>query len=127
MKTFSGPENHDASRQKAQGYAATNAVMPGLGSLTAGKRVGVVQLVLGLGGFAMTLGFGTQFIFWSLAHWSEYQNAGPDMDPFKPLRDLWQHARWPLLGMAMFAVSWLWSLVTSRSLLAASKAKNEGG
>src|SRR5215469_13111173 len=96
MKTFSGPKNHDdISDQKARGYVATNAVMPGLGSLAAGRKVGLLQLGLCLRGFGITLGFGVRFIFWALAHWSEFQTANPDAGALKPLRELWQHARWP--------------------------------
>lgn len=127
MKTFSGSKSHDvAGRQTAQGYAATNVVLPGLGSLTAGRKAGLIQLCLCLGGFGMTLGFGTRFIFWALAHWSEFQNVGPDADPLKNLRDLLEHACWPLLGIILFAISWLWALLTSRSLLNESKNKSAG-
>jgi len=125
MKTSSGPGSHEhAELQKAQGYLATNLVMPGMGSLAAGKKVGAVQLVLCLGGFALTLGFGARMIFWALAHWSEYYGPSPETDPFKPLMDLFQQARWPVLGMIVFGVSWLWSLRTSRSLIAEIKRKN---
>lgn len=128
MKTFSGPESHDGiGDQKAHGYVASNVVLPGLGSLAAGRKVGWLQLGLCLGGFGLTLGFGVRFIFWGLAHWSEFQNASPDADPLKPLRELWQQARWPFLGIVMFVISWFWSFMTSRSLLAESKAKNTAG
>ncbi len=124
MKIFSGPKSPDgAQRQTAQGWLATNLVMPGAGSLAGGRKVGLLQLVLCLAGFALTLVFGVRFIYWSLAHWSEYHGANADIDPFKPLRDLWQQARWPLLGIALFALSWLWALATSRSLLVDSKPK----
>jgi hypothetical protein len=125
MKIFSGQKSpDDGGTQKAQGCLATNLVMPGLGSLAGGRKVGVLQLALCLAGFAFTVGFGFRFIYWSLAHWSEYHGANAAADPFKPLRDLWQQARWPLLGIVMFWFSWLWALITSRSLLAESKAKN---
>lgn len=128
MKTFSEPKSHDdAGGQKAQGYVASNVVMPGLGSLAAGRKVGLLQLALCLGGFGITLGFGVRFLFWALAHWAEFHTVNLDADPLKPLRDLWQQSRWLLLGIAMFTVSWLWALATSRSLLAESKAGNAGG
>ena len=128
MKTFLGPKNHDAaSRQNAQGCFATNLVMPGLGSLAGGRKVGVPQIVLCLAGFAITLGFGVRFIFWALAHWAEFYGSNPDADPFAPLRDLWQQARWPFLGIGLFAIAWVWALLTSRSLLAEAKTKSAGG
>lgn len=129
MKTSSGRESHDdPGVEKARGYVASNAVLPGLGSLAAGRKVGVVQLGLCLGGFALTLGAGVPFISWSLAHWAQFWSPNPDNDPFAPLIDLWHHARWPLAGIAVFSVSWLWSLLTSRSLLADAKsnAKSAG-
>jgi hypothetical protein len=106
---------------------ATNLAVPGLGSLVGGKKIGLLQLALCLAGFVLTLGFGLRFVFWSLAHWSEYHGANADVDPFKPLRDLWQQARWPLLGMALFGISWFWALLTSRSLLAETENKKAAG
>ncbi len=123
MKTSSGLKSpDDPARQKARGYWATNLAIPGLGSLVGGRKVGAVQLVLYLSGFAITMGFGIQFVNWSLAHWSEYHN--PNADPIATLRAMWEHARWPFLGIAMCLSAWCWSLLTSRSLLAESKSKH---
>jgi hypothetical protein len=128
MKISSEPKSHDnPARQKAQGCMATNLALPGLGSLAGGKKIGVLQLALCLASFAITLGFGARFIFWSLANWSEYHGANADMDPFKPLLDLWRQARWPLLGIALFGISWFWALLTSRALLAESKNEKAAG
>jgi hypothetical protein len=124
MRTFSGPKSHDdPARQKVHGCTATNLAVPGLGSLVGGRKVGWLQIVLYLTGFAMTVGFGIRFVYWSIAHWSEYHSTNIDMDPFQPLRDLWQQARWPMLGIALCLVSWFWALQTSRSLLAGTKPK----
>jgi hypothetical protein len=126
MKTFSGPKNHDATT--AQGCFATNLVMPGLGSLAGGRKtVGIAQLALCGAGFTLTLATGIKFIFWALAHWSEFHDPNPAADPMQPLRDLWQHARWPVLGMLLFGLAWFWALFTSRSLLAEAKLKNANG
>jgi len=128
MKIYSGPESHDQpEHQTAQGWMATNLALPGLGSLIAGRKVGFIQLALCLVGFGLTLVCGLQMVSWSLAHWSEYHNPNADMDPFQPLRDLWVHARWPLLGIAMFSCAWVWSFVTSRSLLSQSKRGQADG
>ncbi len=125
MKTFSGQKSPDgASRQNAQGCFATNLAMPGLGSLLGGRKAGLLQLGLGLGGCAITVGCGLHFVYWSLAHWSEYHGVNADPDLLKPLRDLWRQARWPLLGIVMFACAWLWALLTSRSLLAEAKHRS---
>lgn len=125
MKTCSGPESRDdPGVQKAHGYVASNAVLPGLGSLAAGrKKAGVIQLGLCLVGFALTLGAGVPFVSWSLAHWSEFWSPNPDTDPFAPLADLWHHARWPMAGIVLFAISWFGSFLTSRSLLAEAKSR----
>ena len=128
MKIFSASANpKPADRQAAQGFLASNLVLPGLGSLAAGRRAGWPQLALCLVGFAITLFFGVRFLTWSLAHWSEFHGTDPMLDPMKPLRDLWQQARWPLLGIALFAVSWVWALLTSWSMLAESKAEKTSG
>ena len=103
---------------------ASNLAVPGLGSLVGGRKVGILQMALYLSGFGITIGFGLQFVYWSLAHWSEYHGPNAEADPIKTLVDLWQHARWPFLGIGMCLLSWCWSLVTSRSLLAETEAKN---
>ena len=126
MKAFSAPENHDAAgQQKAWGCFTTNLVFPGLGSLVGGRKSGYAQLVFCFAGMALTLVCGVRFVFWSVAHWSEFHN--PDADPVTVLHDLWVHARWPLLGMVMFAIAWLWSLLTSRLLVNEAKKKSAGG
>jgi hypothetical protein len=106
---------------------ATNLAVPGLGSLVGKRKVGVLQIALYLAGFVITIIFGLRFVYWSLAHWSEYHGPNADADPIKTLSDLWQHARWPFLGIAMCFSSWLWALVTSRSLLAEIKTKSAAG
>jgi hypothetical protein len=127
MKTYSAPESSEsARRQAAQGCFSTNLVMPGLGSLVGGRKVGLFQLALCLCGFVMTLATGIRFIFWSLSHWAEYYNPKPDADPFAPLHDLWIHGRWPVLGTVLFGVAWLWAFSTSRAILADSKIKKGG-
>jgi hypothetical protein len=109
----------------AKGCLASNLAVPGVGSLAGGHKVGLFQLGLCLAGFGLTLGSGLRFIFWTLAHWEEYYGPNPPSDPMKPLFDLWVHARWPLLGMALFACAWLWALSTSLAMLAETK-KQEG-
>lgn len=88
----------------------------------AGRLVGYVQITLTIIGFVMGLLFGLRFIVWSLVNWSKYHD--PNIDPFIAMRDLWLAARWPLFGIGLFAVSWLWSLITSLSLV--HQAKRSG-
>jgi hypothetical protein len=113
--------------EKARGFLASNLAMPGSGSLAAGRRVGLWQLGLCFCGFGLSLAFGVQFAYWSLAHWTEIRAATDFNDPFKPLREVLLHARWLLLGIGLFAVSWLWALSTSRSLLKAAKSPGTAG
>lgn len=122
MKIFSGLKNPDAtSLENARGCLASNLAVPGLGSLVGGRKVGLLQLPLYLASFGITLGFGTQFVFWTLSHWAELHS--PAADPFEAMREIFRHARWPFLGFALFVISWLWALLTSWSLLAEAKRK----
>jgi hypothetical protein len=123
MKTFLAPKNHDAgSVQAAQGCLATNLALPGLGSLVGGRKIGYVQLGICLAGFALSLLFGVRLIYWQLAHWSEFYGPNP-ADLLVRLHDLWREGRWAVLGMALFVIALLWSLLTSRSLLAEAKKR----
>jgi hypothetical protein len=127
MRISSVPGNRETTGEKARGFLASNLVMPGSGSLAAGRRVGLWQLGLCLFGFGLSLACGVRFVYWALAHWAEFHGAVDFDDPFKPLRDLWMQARWPLLGIGLFGVSWLWALSTSRSLLKAAKSPGAAG
>src|SRR2546423_10479499 len=107
------------SRQTAWGCLTTNLAMPGFGSLVGGRRVGYVQAMLGLVAFAITAVSGTRFIVWALSNWSVMY--GPQADSLNSLLEMWGAARWPLIGIFLFVVSWLWSLVTSFSIINAAK------
>ena len=122
MKIFSARASHETStRESARGCLAANLAVPGLGSLAVGRKIGFAQLALCLAGMLVTLVFGVRFIYWSLAHWSELRNPDPYADPLAGLLEMWRHARWPLLGIALFALAWLWALSTSLALLNAAK------
>ncbi len=126
MKIFSGQKNPNLTpREIAQGCLTANLAIPGLGSVIAGRKVGLVQLAIYFLGFALTLIFGVSFVLWALSHWSQFYGEfnRPDSDPSVALADLWHRTRWALLGIVLFAVSWLWALWTSRDLLAETRAK----
>lgn len=124
MKIFSAPANRESSaREIARGCFTTNLVIPGLGSLTGGRKVGYLQLVLCYAGQGVTLVFGLRLIFWALAHWSEIYRPNAQ-DPLAGLREIWPHFRLPLLGMVLFAGAWLWALQTSYAMLAEAKRKS---
>lgn len=124
MKISLAPGNREAlSPQTARGCAATNLALPGFGSLMAGRAIGYVQAALTVVAFALTLFFGVKFILWGVMNWSHIYD--PQADPVETMVALWRGARWALLGIALFAASWLWALATNIVILRAAP-KNEG-
>jgi hypothetical protein len=107
------------SRQTAWGCFTTNLALPGFGSLVAGHVTGYAQALLAVGGLALTLIFGAQFLGWYVANWSRLQGA--QIDPIEALAELWRAARWPFLGIGVFALGWLWALTTSWQILRSAK------
>jgi hypothetical protein len=125
MKIFSAhAKSESSSREIARGCFTTNLVIPGLGSLTGGRKIGYLQLVLCYAGQGVTLVFGIRLILWFLAHWSEIYRPNAE-DPLASLREIWPHFRLPLLGIVLFAVAWFWALLTSCQLLKEAKRKGE--
>ena len=82
---------------------------PGLGSLM-GRRIlpGIGQLLLALAGFALV-------IVWFVQTLKEYYGLMYDDRPAV------SYAKYFLAGASLFAASWLWSLLTSLSLLRQAK------
>ena len=112
------------SRQTAWGCLTTNLAAPGFGSLVAGRIAGYPQAALALGGLAMTTFLGVRFIVWALANWSRLHE--PQGEPLAAFGEMWRAARWPLLGIAIFALGWLWALGTSIQILrSASKGEQK--
>ena len=88
---------------------------PGLGSFLAGRRVvGVGQLLLAVAGFVMVIGW---FVLLALQVYNEVMNGA------EPKSVAWLG----LAGGATFAAAWLWSLVTSLSILREARANEPGG
>ena len=83
-------------------------VLPGLGSLLAGRRAGWPQAALALAGFALS----TVWLAWFVIAWSR---TGFPLDggPYLPLG---------LLGVFLFAVSWVWGLITGLAVVRESRA-----
>ena len=77
------------------------AVLPGLGSLAAGRKVGYVQAALAL------LGFGATLVGGALMARRLYAGE-PEVN--------WWAVLAALGGMAVFALGWLWALVTCLEL-----------
>jgi len=108
------------SRQTAWGCFTTNLALPGFGSLVAGHATGYLQALLGIGGLALTVVLSARFFGWYLANWSRLQGA--QADPVETLSELWGAVRWPLLGIGVFALGWLWALATSWAILRSAPA-----
>ena len=68
---------------------------------------------------ALTLAFGLRFFVWFAANRLRLQNPGAD--PATALLDMWLAVRWALLGIALFALGWLWALATSLAILSTAK------
>jgi hypothetical protein len=105
------------SRQTARGCLAANLAFPGSGSLAAGRRSGYLQLALALGSLALTLIAFARFVAWYSANSARFDEADALDKTVETLRAM----RGPLLGLALFAVSWLWALGTSLAVLGAAK------
>ncbi len=87
----------------------------------AGRIAGYPQAALALGGMGLTLAFGVRFIVWFAANSARLHDPGTD--PFAAMLDMWLagRLRWAVLGIALFALGWLWALATSLGLLRAAK------
>ncbi len=97
-----GPLSRSAVRNAA---LLNQCATPGLGSFIAGRRVaGIGQLLLAAVGFAL-------FVAWFVLRMIQlYNQVINDLEP-KPVGWVGE------VGVAVFAVAWFWSLVTSLSLL----------
>jgi hypothetical protein len=101
---------------------AANLALPGAGSLAAGRAVGYFQMATAFAGLIVSLVTGIPMIEWALAN--SARMSDPSADPFSGLLDLWQHARWPLVGVGLFVIGILWATATGMQLLA--QAPREG-
>lgn len=102
-------------QQTAQVCAATNLGMPGFGSIMAGRVIGYAQATFTIAGFALTLIGGVRSLIWFVSNWSKLYD--PMADGLENLRAMWLSIRWPLLGMLLFGVAWIWAALTSWQIL----------
>jgi hypothetical protein len=110
------------TREKAWVCFTMNLAVPGTGSLLAGKVSGYLQFLLGAAGMVITMACGAKFMAWFFANWSRLQEGNGD--PMQNLSDMWMAVRWPLLGIVLFGVGWLWGMFTGMILVAkAPKSK----
>lgn len=107
------------SRETALSCLTANLALPGSGSLVAGRRSGYVELLLAFIGTVLTLVFGIRFLIWFAQHWNSLHNQ--DADPFAMFRDMWMAGRWAFLGILIFLIAILWSLLTSLQILRSAR------
>ncbi|MSR64444.1 MAG: hypothetical protein EXS18_01535 [Verrucomicrobiae bacterium] len=77
---------------------ANLVVLPGLGTVIAGKRVGYIQATLAVIGMALTLSWSV----WFFVTWSRTKTA--------PMNLEW-HLIVGAIGAVIFLVAWLWAFV----------------
>lgn len=107
------------TRKEARACCTANLVLPGTGSLMAGRWTGWPQAALCLAGFLLSMVFGTKFVFWGIQHWAELHD--PYGDPAETLLAIWHGSRFALLGIFFFSIAWLWALCTSLAVLSAAR------
>lgn len=124
MKTFSetGKQSPELKKSKstAFSYLITNLlVLPGLGSVMAGYKIGYTQMVLALYGF-LTVMYWLIWICFTIItkrsdlfiHWMEHSYAELFDGPYT----------WMILtGFPAAVLSWIWALITSLQILKAHK------
>jgi serine protease Do len=109
--SFLRPPHAPLSRSAARNAALLNqCATPGLGSLMAGRRLaGIGQLLLSIAGFLMVLGW------FGLLALQTYEQLINDAQPKSV-------ARLGEAGAVIFIAAWLWSLITSLSVLREARA-----
>lgn len=109
------------TRENALACCSMNLVIPGGGSLLAGRRVGYLQLALSLMGFALTTIFGLKFVIWGLQHLTELRD--PSGDPAETLLTIWRGCRLSLAGISLFGAAWIWTFLTNIGILRSSRSQ----
>jgi hypothetical protein len=104
MRTSSGAKPLDRARAR-NCFLINQFATPGLGSLMAGRPgAGIGQLLVAVAGFVLVM------LWFALRMSQLYNEVVNDAQP--------QSAAWAgEAGAALFAAAWLWSLVTSLSVL----------
>jgi len=115
-----GPRGN-LSPQTAWGCLTANLALPGSGSLAAGRLSGYPQVALALVGLALTMAYGTRFVFWFLRNYSRLQENNIT-DPVGYIMEIWLAVRWALLGMGVFGLTWIWALITSMAIVRSAKS-----
>jgi len=113
----SSPDRKPVSRARAKNAAMLNLLAtPGLGSLLCGRWIaGASQFILCVAGFAV---FMVWFVKEMIQYYSLISSDAPMQPPAQPI---WWIAA---TGVSLVTVSWLWSAVTSLSLLRKASANS---
>jgi hypothetical protein len=113
MRTSSGAKPLDRARAR-NCFLINQFATPGLGTLMAGRLVaGIGQLLVAVAGFALVM------LWFALRMSQLYSEVVDDVQP--------QSVAWVgEAGAALFAAAWLWSLVTSLSVLREARASEPG-
>ena len=110
------------NRSEARACLAANIALPGAGSLAAGRATGYLQMSMAFAGLIITVVTGIPMIEWCLSNWTRLTD--PLSDSSGLLFGLWQHARWPIVGIGLYAIGIIWAAVTGFQLL--SQAPQDG-
>ena len=95
----------DKARQTARSWLLTNLlVLPGMGSVMGGRRIGYLQAALAISGMILSLMFAVSMLreWWVLRELPELDQRGLVMG---------------LGGITLFGLGWLWGLATGLNLL----------
>jgi hypothetical protein len=109
MRTSAGAKPLDRARAR-NCFLINQFATPGMGSLMAGRPVaGIGQILVAVAGFALVM-------LWFVLRMSDmYNQVVNDAQP--------QSVAWAgEAGTGLFAAAWLWSLVTSLSILRKARA-----
>jgi hypothetical protein len=112
-------KKRNLSRETALSCLTANLAMPGSGSLAAGRLSGYFELLFAFIGVVLTPVFGTRFLIWFAQNWNSLHSQDPD--PVAMFSDMWTAGRWAFLGILIFVIAILWSLVTSLQILRAAR------
>lgn len=107
------------NRSEAWACFSANIALPGAGSLAAGKAVGYLQLALGIAGLLLTIVAGLGTVSWGLANWGRITQP-PDADPLGGMLELWQHGKWTVAGLVIFAIAIGWAAMTGLQIVAST-------
>ena len=107
-------------RATAWGCLTSNLlVLPGLGSLVAGRKTGYAQAFFALSGLVLSAVFAT----WFFKTWFGLQVKPATWEELKGLLSSWTFHLWlGGLGVSLFLIGWLWALCSSIGILSESTA-----